>query len=113
MYSGYISCVRIGGNTSDWFEVKKGVHQEAPFSMLLFEIFINPMLEELKTSRFGACIADIPAACPRFADDGALVTLSQYALQKTNRCNCQIQQEMEISILHNKVSSYGFWKVWQ
>ncbi len=61
--------MRIGGNTSDWFEVKQGVHQGAPFSMLLFEIFINPMLEELKASRFGACIADIPAACPRFADD--------------------------------------------
>ncbi len=82
MYSGYISCVRIGGITSDWFEVKQGVHQGAPFSMLLFEIFINPMLKELKASRFGACIADIPAACPRFADDRALVTLSQYALLK-------------------------------
>ncbi len=69
MHCGYISCVRIGGITSDWFDVKQGVHQGAPFSMLLFEIFINPMLEELKASRFGACIADIPAACPRFADD--------------------------------------------
>ncbi len=69
MDSGYISCMRIGGNTSDWFEVKQSVHQGAPFSMLLFKIFINPMLEELKASRFGACIADIPAACPSCADD--------------------------------------------
>ncbi len=74
--------MRIGGITSDWFDVKQSVHQRAPFSMLLFEIFINPMLEELKASRFGACIADIPVACPSFADDGALVTLSQYAIQK-------------------------------
>ncbi len=56
------------------------------------------MLEELNASRFDACIADIPAACPSFADDGALVTLSPYALQKKPRCNCQIQSEMEISI---------------
>ncbi len=76
MYSGYISCVRIVGNTSDWFEVKLGVHKRAPFSMLLFEIFINPMLEELKASRFDACITDIPATCPSFEDDGTLVTLS-------------------------------------
>ncbi len=82
MYSGYICCVRIGGNKSDWFEVKQDVHQGAPFSMLLFEIFINPILEELKASRFDACIGDIPAEYPSFADDGALVTLSQYALQK-------------------------------
>ncbi len=66
MCSGYISCVRIGGNTSDWFEVKQSVHQGASFSKLLSEIFINPTIDELKASRFGACIADIPAACPSF-----------------------------------------------
>ncbi len=84
MYSGYISYVWIEGNTSDWCEVKQGVHQGASFSMLLFKIFINPMLEELKASRFGACIADIPAA--------------SICLTETSRCNCQIQSEMEISI---------------
>ncbi len=50
MYSDYVSYMRIGGNISDWFEVKQDVHQGAPLSMLLFEIFINPMLEELKAS---------------------------------------------------------------
>ncbi len=92
MYSGYIRCVRIGGNTSDRFEVKQGVHQEAPFSMLLFKIFINPMLEELKASRCCACIADIPAECPRFAD-GALVTLSQYALPKQAHVTVRFSQK--------------------
>ncbi len=61
--------------------------------MLLFAIFIYPMLEELKASRFGACIADIPAACPRFADDGALVTLSQYALQKQAAVSVRFSQK--------------------
>ncbi len=93
-YSGYISYVRIGGNTSDWLEVKQGVHQRAPFSMLLFEIFINPMLEELKASGFGAYIADIPGTCPSFADDGALVTLTQYALQKQTDVTVRFSQKL-------------------
>lgn len=39
------------------------------------------MIVELKASRYGAGIADIPGTCLCF-DDGALVTLSQYVLQK-------------------------------
>jgi hypothetical protein len=82
MYEGYNSCVRTGGRLSKWFEVKQGVHQGSAFSMLLFVIFLNPMIKELKASRLGACIGDVQVPCPTSADDTAFVTLSHYAMQK-------------------------------
>ncbi len=60
------------------------------------------MLEELKASRFGACIADIPAACQGFADDGALVTLSQYALQKQADITVRFSQKWRFQFSSSK-----------
>ena len=58
------------------------MHQGAPFSMLLFLIFMNPLIEEIRKKRLGAYIGDICVSCPIFADDMQLVTLSRDSLQQ-------------------------------
>ena len=64
------------------FTVGQGVHQGAPLSMLLFIIYIDPLLVELKQSNVGAHIADHNITCPAFADDVALLALTEKNLQK-------------------------------
>jgi hypothetical protein len=81
MYDGAISAIKIGNQVSDWFSVKQGVHQGAPLSMLLFEIFFDPLLVELLELNIGAHIGDINVSCPTSADDMALAALSGHALQ--------------------------------
>ncbi len=72
MYIGYVSCVTIGGNMSDWLEVKHGAHCPPGGSFLHATVWNihQPSDLELKASRFGDCIDDIAAACPSLADDG-------------------------------------------
>jgi hypothetical protein len=82
MYDSCKCAVKIGNNLSEWFDIKQGVHQGAPLSMLLFAIFIDPLIRELVESGLGARIRHINIACPTSADDQALVTLSKPALQK-------------------------------
>jgi hypothetical protein len=81
MYNGAESAVKIGNKMSAWFTIKQGVHQGAPLSMILFEIFIDPLLTELLSLNIGAHIGDINVSCPTSADDMAVVTLSSMALQ--------------------------------
>ncbi len=81
MYMDAKCSVLIGGEKSDWFTVGQGVHQGAPMSMLLFNLYMNPLLLELKVSNVGAHIADENVRCPAFADDVALLALSERSLQ--------------------------------
>lgn len=82
MYEGYESCVKLGKNVSDWFPVQQGVHQGAPFSMILFQIHINPLLNKIISSGLGAKIGNIPIGCPTSADDMAIITLSEANMQQ-------------------------------
>ena len=82
MYDSCKCAVKIGNKLSEWFEIKQGVHQGAPLSMIMFEIFLDPLLRELLDSGYGAHIRNINITCPSSADDTALVSLSKPALQE-------------------------------
>ncbi len=47
-YKGCQCCVRVGGVHSEWFPVLQGMLQGGVLSMYLYQIFINPMLIQLK-----------------------------------------------------------------
>ncbi len=69
MYNGAECSIKIGSKLSEWFQIKQGVHQGAPMSMLLFQLYINPLLKELKQSGKGAMVTNINVNVPSFADD--------------------------------------------
>ena len=48
---------------------ERGVHQGAPLSMCLYQIYINDLLKQLKNCGHGLCIGDINVASPAYADD--------------------------------------------
>ncbi len=66
---------------SDWFTMGQGVHQGAPMSMLLFQIFFNPLINELRNPKIGAKILNIDVLCSVFADDLDMIALPYPAMQ--------------------------------
>ena len=50
LYSIYFnvqSCVKLNGHMTDWFDVKSGLKQGCILSPLLFNIFINDLVDEI------------------------------------------------------------------
>ena len=70
------------GENSDWFETSRGIYQGAPWSMLLYQLFNNKLLKELKEATFGSSVGGIITTCPTFADDLTLIALSKIGLQQ-------------------------------
>ena len=48
LYSGTLSCVRLNGFLTDWFNCDSGVRQGDNLSPTLFSVFINDLALELK-----------------------------------------------------------------
>ncbi len=44
LYSDAQCYVQTGSEVSNWFTIGQGVHQGAPMSILLFQIFFNPLI---------------------------------------------------------------------
>ncbi len=66
---------------SNWFTIGQGVHKGAPMSTLLFQIFFNRLIKELRNLKIGAKILNIVVPCTAFADDLDIITLSIPAMQ--------------------------------
>src|SRR3981189_1773985 len=65
--------VRVNDVESDWFESKVGVRQRDTLSPLLFNIFINGIVEKVKESGLGVKIGSETMSVLLFADDMILV----------------------------------------
>ena len=48
LYNNVQSCVRVNGNLTDWFEVNQGLKQGCILSPLLFNIFLNDLIDDIK-----------------------------------------------------------------
>ncbi len=74
--------MKVGGRLSQWFTISQGVHQGAPLSMILFQVFMNTVIKEIKFMKIGTGISNIHLPCPNLADDLSLIALSIYSMQR-------------------------------
>ncbi len=83
MYAHTESCVRIGENLTDWFEVRNGVKQGCILSPVLFSLFIEDLVQEIKDLGQGVVCADIMVSLLLhvFADDIVLIAPNPQSLQ--------------------------------
>ena len=79
-YQGFQCAAFIAGEVGEWFHTERGVHQGAPLSMRLYQIYINDLLQDLRASIYGVELVGIDVTCPSFADDNTIVTLYKPAL---------------------------------
>ena len=74
LYSGQEATVRIGHETTDWFQTEKGVHQGCILSLCLFNFMRNAGLDEAQA---GIKIARRNISNLRYADDLTLMAESE------------------------------------
>ena len=104
-YTEFKCAIYIGGKVGQWFNVERGVHQGAPFSMWLYMIFVNDLLQELQNSGFGICINNIKAASPAHADDIALLSL--YKMNMNKLLNMALQYSRKWRYSYNEDKTIG------
>jgi hypothetical protein len=74
-YDDFKCSVLINNVKSEMFNVYRGVHQGAPLSMRLYQVFNNDLVTKLSTMHVSVGILDLRSGVPTFADDIALIAL--------------------------------------
>ena len=82
-YTGFKCAVNVNGQSSDWFDILRGVHQGAPFSMKLYIVYVNKLINLIRESCYGATIGFLRIGAPAHADDVCILVLYKTAL---NNC---------------------------
>ena len=83
MYSSACSCVNVNGSLTEWFDIESGVKQRCVLSPILFSMFINDLIVELRSSGCGIDIDGvIKIASLLYADDVVVLANSEKVLQQ-------------------------------
>ena len=83
LYAGQEATVRTGHETTDWFQIGKGVHQGCILSPCLFNLYAEYIMRNigLEEAQAGIKIAAININNLRYADDTTLVAESEEELK--------------------------------
>ena len=108
MYDRLLSCVRVNGCCSDFFDCPKGVRQGCVLSPTLFSLFINQLAMHIsETGKHGVQL--LPGLMELFillfADDVTLIATSPFGLQNQLNClkKCCDNLKMEVNKDKTKV----------
>ncbi|CAG2199715.1 unnamed protein product [Mytilus edulis] len=82
IYSNIECCVRVNGNTTDWFSVNTGLKQGCVLSTVMFNIFINNLIDDIKALNIGIDIDGEKVAILLYADDLVLLSENTEDMQK-------------------------------
>ena len=82
IYKYTYNCVQLDQFLTDWFISTFGVRQGDVLSSTLFSVYINDLVEELKTSGIGITLDGYLLNCLLYADDIALMAESEEDLQR-------------------------------
>ena len=79
MYAGKETTVRTGNGTTDWFQIRKGVHQGYMLSLCLFNLHAEYIMrnDRLDEAQAGIKIAGRNISNLRYADDTTLMVESE------------------------------------
>ena len=83
LYSGQEATVRTGHGTTDWFQIRKGVHQGCILSRCLFNLYEGYIMRNagMNEAQAGIKIAGRNINNLRYADDTALMAESEEELK--------------------------------
>ena len=83
LYAGQEATVRTGNETTDWFQIGKGVHQGCILSLRLFNLYAEYIMRNvgLKETQAGIKIAGRNISHLRYADDTTLMAESEEELK--------------------------------
>ena len=83
LYAGQEATVRAGHGTTDWFQIRKGVHQDCILSLCLFNLYAEYIIRNagLEEAQAGIKIAKRNINNLRYADDTTLMAESEEELK--------------------------------
>ena len=81
LYNNFRCHVRFGNELSEGFLALQGIHQGAPCSLFMYQIFTNMLLKQLDNSSAALSIYGIKCSNLAYADDLTLISLSPEGLQ--------------------------------
>ncbi|CAG2248147.1 unnamed protein product [Mytilus edulis] len=81
LYHKVQSCVKVNGNLTQWFDVQCGLKQGCVLSPILFNIFINNLVNEVKSLNVGIPIEEEKICILLYADDIVLLAENESDLQ--------------------------------
>ena len=83
LYAGQEAIVRTGHGTTDWFQIRKGIHQGCILSPRLFNIYAEYIMRNagLDEAQVGIKIARRNINNLRYADDTTLMAESEEKLK--------------------------------
>ena len=74
--------VKLHGHLTNWFGSSVGVQQDDSLSPMLFNVFMNNLVSEVKSLNYGVKLGDTTISILLYADDIALISESEDSLQK-------------------------------
>ena len=83
LYAGQEATVRTGHGTTDWFQIRKGVHQDCRLSPCLFNLYAEYTMRNagLDEAQAGITISGRNINNLRYADDTTLMAESEEELK--------------------------------
>ena len=82
MYSSCMSAINLNGRLTDWFGVNYGVRQGDTLSPTLFSIFVNDLVDDVKSLELGVPVNEMKISILLYADDVVLLADNESDLQK-------------------------------
>ena len=76
LYENVSCCVRLNGFKTDWFTVTCGLKQGCNISTILFNFYINDVVEKIKATGKGIDIGEEKVSVLLYADDLVLLAPS-------------------------------------
>jgi len=80
-YGKLVSAVKWNGVLSHYFSVSCGIRQGGVLSPLLFNIYVDGLIDDLEASNAGCCVCGRFFGCIMYADDLLLLSASVFGLQ--------------------------------
>ena len=117
LYAGQAATGRTGHGTTDWFQIRKGVHQGCILSPCLFNLYAQYILQNagLGEAQAGIKIAGRNINNLRYADDTTLMAESEEELESLL---VKVKEESEkvgltLNIQKTKIMASGPIALWQ
>ena len=117
LYAGQEATVRTGHGTTDWFEIRKGVHQGCILSPGLFNLYAEYIMRNagLEEAQAGIKIARRNINKLRYADDTTFMAESEKELKSLLK---KVKEESEkvglkFNLQKTKIMAFGPITLWQ
>ena len=105
LYNNVQSCIKLNGFLSGWFSVNNGLKQGCVISPLLFNIFINDLIDAVKKLNVGIDIGNEKICILLYADDVVFLSENENDLQKilnTLECWC-CNNDINVNLEKSKI----------